>query len=81
MTWGAYEAQNPSEASIWQHPVSENDISVICIPAGQIAFDPASEWRPQQDSNLRSRLRRRQTTSFEFVHPACSDSIAHVPDG
>jgi hypothetical protein len=27
----------------------------------------------------RSRLRRRQTTSFEFVHLACLDSVAHLP--
>ena len=47
MTWGAYGAQHPSEASIRQHRVSENDIGVICIYAGQIAFDPASGWRPQ----------------------------------
>jgi hypothetical protein len=58
VSWGAYGAQNPSPASIRQHSASENDIDVICIPAGQIAFDPAPEWRPQQDSNLRSRLRR-----------------------
>jgi hypothetical protein len=29
MPWGAYGAQNLSEASIRQHPVSENDIDVI----------------------------------------------------
>jgi hypothetical protein len=28
-TWGAYGAPHPSEASIRQHPVSENDIGVI----------------------------------------------------
>ena len=37
--------------------------------------------RPQQDPNLRSRLRRRQTTSFELVHLACSESITHLPGG
>lgn len=57
-SWGAYEAQHPSETSIRQHQVAKNDISVICIIAGQIASGPATEWRPQQDSNLRSRLRR-----------------------
>ena len=55
---GAYGAQNPSEASIRQHPASENDIGVICISAGQNTFDPGHKKRPQQDSNLRSRLRR-----------------------
>jgi len=64
MTWAAYGPpraaygpQNPSDDGLYWHSASENDISVICIAAGQIAFDPASEWRPQQDSNLRSRLR------------------------
>ena len=57
-TWGANGAQDPSDDSIRQLSVSENDTSVICISAGQIAFDPAPGWRPQQDSNLRSRLRR-----------------------
>ncbi len=58
MTWGAYGAQHPSDRSIRQHAASENDIDVICIPAGQKAFDRAHDERPQQDSNLRSRLRR-----------------------
>ena len=58
MIWGAHGAQHPSDGSIRQHRVSGNDINVICITAGQMVFDPASEWRPQQDSNLRSRLRR-----------------------
>ena len=56
--WAAYGPQNPSQAVIRQHSVSENDTDVICITAGQMAFDAASGWRPQQDSNLRSRLRR-----------------------
>jgi hypothetical protein len=29
----------------------------------------------------RSRLRRRQTAPFEFVHPACLDSITYLPRG
>ena len=58
MIWGAHGAQNPSQASIRQHPGSENDTDVICVTAGQMAFDRAHDGRPQQDSNLRSRLRR-----------------------
>ena len=58
MIWGAHGAQHPSDGSIRQHRVSENDMCVICIYAGQMMYDPASGWRPQQDSNLRSRLRR-----------------------
>ena len=58
LPWAAHGPQNPSDERIRWHDVSENDSRVICVTAGQIAFDPASEWRPQQDSNLRSRLRR-----------------------
>jgi hypothetical protein len=32
MTWGAHGAQNPSETSIWQQPVSENDTSAFAFP-------------------------------------------------
>ena len=61
--WAAYGPQNPSHDDTRRHDVSENDIGVIRVTAGQMAFGPASEWRPQQwrpqqDSNLRSRLRR-----------------------
>jgi len=81
MTWGAYGAQNPSQASIRWRAASENDIDVICILAGQMAFDRAHGKRPQQDSNLRSRLRSPVVRSSEFVHFACSDSIAHLAGG
>jgi hypothetical protein len=58
VTWAAYGPQKPSSGGIREHDVSENDISVIRIPPGQKAYGPASDGRPQQDSNLRSRLRR-----------------------
>ena len=35
-------------------------------------------WLPKE---ARSRLRRRQTTSFESACSACSDSITHLPRG
>jgi len=37
--------------------------------------------RPQQDSNLRSRLRRPPLRSSEFVLSTCMDSIAYPGDG
>ena len=58
MTGSAQGAQNLSHRDDRRQTVSENDTGVICVNAGQKAFDPATEWRPQQDSNLRSRLRR-----------------------
>ena len=65
MTWAAYGPpraaygpQNPSDDGLYWHSASENDINVIRITAGQMRFDTAQDKRPQQDSNLRSRLRR-----------------------
>jgi hypothetical protein len=52
MTWAAYGPpravygpQNPSDDGLHWHPASENDIGVICIAGGQMAFDPAPKWR------------------------------------
>ena len=58
MTRSAQGAQKLSNGDDRGRTVSENDTIVICITAGQTAFDAASGWSPQQDSNLRSRLRR-----------------------
>ena len=58
MTWGAYGAQHPSEHSIRWHGVSEAVNRPIRINAGQGIFGAGNEGRPQQDSNLRTRLRR-----------------------
>ena len=58
MSWAAYGPQKPSSDGLRSHHASENDIGVICVPAGHNTSGPASEKRPQQDSNLRSRLRR-----------------------
>ena len=73
---GTYWGRSPSPDGIRQHSVSENDISVIRITAGQMAFDPATEWRPQQDSNLRSRLRRPLLSPLSYGGYATS---ARVP--
>jgi hypothetical protein len=55
---GTHRGRNPSRDDIRWHGASENDISVIYIPAGQDTISADSTMRPQQDSNLRSRLRR-----------------------
>ncbi len=58
MTWGAYGARKlPSDGIRW-HDVSEDAIRQNPVPAGQVPVGAASDVRPQQDSNLRSRLRR-----------------------
>jgi hypothetical protein len=81
MTWSAPGPRNPSKDGILQHDVSENDICVICITAGHNASGPAIEGRPQQDSKLRSRLRRPTVRSSDFVDSASLDSIAHPSGG
>ena len=79
MIWGAYGAQQPSSGGHGWQPTSENDIRVICITAGHNASGPAPERRPQQDSNLRSRLRRRLAVgrvTWEYV--SVSRSVVRV---
>jgi hypothetical protein len=48
MTWGAYGAQNPSQASIRQHSAPENDIRVICVTAGQGQESPLMRSAPSR---------------------------------
>jgi hypothetical protein len=58
MIWDAYGAQHPLQASIRQHPMSEALNRAVRETAGQRPFGAGHDKRPQQDSNLRSRLRR-----------------------
>ena len=58
MNSGTHWGRNPSSAGLRRHPTSENDICVIRVTAGQRPNVPGNKERPQQDSNLRSRLRR-----------------------
>ena len=56
--WGPYGARNPSEAGSCCHLLTERVIGLADIRPGQEAFMAGHVKRPQQDSNLRSRLRR-----------------------
>jgi hypothetical protein len=58
MTWGTYGGWNPSQDGIRWHDVSEAVNQPVSVPAGQARIDADSTMRPQQDSNLRTRLRR-----------------------
>ena len=58
MNSGTHWGRNPSSDGLQWHSTSENDICVIRVTAGQRPDNPANDKRPQQDSNLRSRLRR-----------------------
>ena len=79
MTWGAYGAQHPSHGSIWQHHLSENDIHVIYITAGQKPSGAAQDKRPQQDSNLRSRLRRPLLSPLSYGGCATPKGTSRTP--
>ena len=78
MTWSAPGPRNPSKDGIQRHDVSEPAIERFSVPAGQTPFNPPSDGRPQQDSNLRSRLRSPAARSSEFAASTCVDSIAHL---
>ena len=56
--WAAYGPQNPSDDGIRWHDVSKAVKQSARVLAGQRPIDAAHDKRPQQDSNLRSRLRR-----------------------
>jgi hypothetical protein len=76
MTRSAQGAQKPSNGGDRRPSVSENDTHVICVTAGQGPFGAGNDKRPQQDSNLRSRLRRPPTPSYELVRlPACTQLL------
>ena len=57
-SWAAYGPQNPSDDGIRWHDVSEDVKKPARVPAGQRTVSAGQDKRPQQDSNLRSRLRR-----------------------
>ena len=58
MTWAAYGPQRPSQDNIRWRAVTKRDNGHFCETAGQRPFGAGQKGRPQQDSNLRSRLRR-----------------------
>ena len=79
MTWGAYGAQNPSEGGIWRHEVSEVVNRPISETAGQGQERPAHDKRPQQDSNLRSRLRRPLLSPLSYGGCATPKATSRQP--
>jgi hypothetical protein len=56
--WVAYGPQNPSDDGIRWHDMSESVHQPARETAGQRPVGAGHDGRPQQDSNLRSRLRR-----------------------
>ncbi len=58
MTRGAPGGRGPSQSAGQWQAVTKRDNGHIDITAGQDPVDVGQKKRPQQDSNLRSRLRR-----------------------
>jgi hypothetical protein len=58
MTWATHGPQKPSSGGIRWRDVSEPVRQPFSVPAAQSRVDAGIDGRPQQDSNLRSRLRR-----------------------
>ena len=55
---GTHGAQNPAPGGIGWRPVARAGTITFRVVAGERPISPGNEKRPQQDSNLRSRLRR-----------------------
>jgi CheY-like chemotaxis protein len=55
---GTHRGRGPSRSGIQWRAVTKRDNGHIDVTAGQGQETPAEKKRPQQDSNLRSRLRR-----------------------
>jgi hypothetical protein len=56
--WGAYGAWKPSSSGTRRRDVSKDVFRAVSVPAAQARIGADSTMRPQQDSNLRTRLRR-----------------------
>ena len=75
--WAAYGPQNPSDDGIRWHDLSEDVKKPARVLAGQRPIDAASDVRPQQDSNLRSRLRRPLLSPLSYGGCATSKGTSH----
>ena len=58
---GTHGARNPAPGGIGWHCAAAAGTTAVRIIAGERPIDPGKEKRPQQDSNLRTRLRRALT--------------------
>ena len=57
-TWGTHGARNTASGGVGWHHVSSAGTIAVRVVAGERPIGPGKKKRPQQDSNLRSRLRR-----------------------
>jgi hypothetical protein len=75
---GTYLGQSPSPGGIQWHAVTKRDNGHFNKVPGQGQKSPTHDRRPQQDSNLRSRLRRRAVRFVEFMCAICWYSTPHL---
>ena len=78
MTWGAYGAQHPSQDNIRWRTVTKRDNGHLGVTAGQGQKSSAHDGRPQQDSNLRSRLRRPLLSPLSYG--GCANTKGYQPN-
>jgi hypothetical protein len=78
-SWAAYGPQNPSDDGIRWHDMSENANQPSHVLAGQDLVGAGDEGRPQQDSNLRSRLRRPLLSPLSYGGCATPKGTSHKP--
>jgi hypothetical protein len=76
---GTYGGQMPSPDGICWHTVTGRNNGHSNVPAGQTRKTPAQTERPQQDSNLRSRLRR--AVLYPLSYGGCATSKGTSRDG
>src|SRR5208282_314568 len=65
----------------WQTAAYPRGAAVLVINSSPDVVGADVPAPSAHHAHLGSRLRRRQTTSFEFAHAACLDSIAYLPGG
>ena len=70
---GAYWAWNLSEGGVRCRLLSEPTIGLSEVTPAQEGYAAGTKKRPQQDSNLRTRLRRPPSQSSELVRLTCLD--------
>jgi hypothetical protein len=75
--WAAYGPQNPSDDGFRWHDVSEDVKKPADVLAGQRPISAAHNRRPQQDSNLRSRLRRPLLSPLSYGGCATPKGTSH----
>jgi len=76
--WGTHGGRNTAPGGIGGQRMALADITTIYVIAGERQFYPGQAERPQQDSNLRTRLRR---ALIKMTLTSTNPLSGPVPDG